>query len=160
MTAGTVRKLVAQGRGGWVPRGLAGPTSDELRSLCADEGWAFVEVNVAGVEDKKALMRRLAQQLRLPDYFGHNWDAVADCLSELAPDASGVVLRLKGLWQMPDDLVEPLVDVLDERVGASIEADDLAEGRPLVGDGAEEAADAGGASPLLIVADPPLPPRG
>lgn len=160
MTAATVRRLVGEGRGGWVPRGLAGPTSDELRSLCADEGWSFEEVNLKGVEDKKSLMRTLATQLHFPDYFGHNWDAVADCLADLAPDAHGVVLRLKGLWQVPEFLVEPLVEVLDERVGAAIEPDDLAEGKALVGENAAEGEASNGSAPLLIVADPPLPQRG
>lgn len=158
MTAGTVRKLVGQGRGGWVPRGLAGPTSDELRALCADEGWTFMEVNVAGVADKASLMSRLAAQLGFPDYFGHNWDAVADCLSELAPGASGVVLRLKGLWQMPQGFVEPLVEVLDECVRASSAGDNTTAARTLA-ENAGEAPVAGGPPPLLIVADPPLPPR-
>ena len=95
MTTAAVRDLVTAGRGGWVPRGLVGPTADELRTICADSGWAFAEVTLNGVVDKKGLMRTLAQQLGLPDHFGHNWDALADCLADLAPEAPGVVLRLR-----------------------------------------------------------------
>lgn len=159
MTTSIVRSLVGRGRGGWVPRGLAGPTSDQLRALCAENGWAFEQVDLVGVDDKKALMRRLADQLHFPEYFGHNWDAVADCLTDMAPEAPGVILRLKGLGQVPEFLVEPLVEVLDERVSAALGADGLAEGRSLVGQEAAVGVASSESSPLLIVADPPLPPQ-
>ena len=83
MTAATVRGLIEAGQGGWVPRGLTGPTSDELRSLCKDAGWGFVEVRLAGVADKPDLMRTLARQLELPAYFGGNWDALEECLGDV-----------------------------------------------------------------------------
>lgn len=158
MTTAAVRDLVTAGRGGWVPRGLVGPTADELRTICADSGWAFAEVTLNGVVDKLGLMRTLAQQLGLPDHFGHNWDALADCLADLAPEAPGVVLRLRGLWRIPEPLVEPLVEVLDERVGAAIHRDDLEAGRPIAGEGSDDGVPHAFA-PLLIVADPPLPVR-
>lgn len=160
MTTGLVRDRVAAGRGGWVPRGLVGPTSDELRTVCADAGWCFTEVSLAGVTDKKELLSTLAQQLDFPDHFGHNWDAVADCLADLAPQAPGVVLRLRGLWRIPEGLVDPLVEVLDERVGAAIGREDLAAGHPLVGEGMSDGDAAHASPPMIIVADPPLPVRG
>ena len=158
MTTAAVRDLVTAGRGGWVPRGLVGPTADELRTICADSGWAFAEVTLNGVVDKLGLMRTLAQQLGLPDHFGHNWDALADCLADLAPEAPGVVLRLRGLWRIPEPLVVPLVEVLDERVGAAILRGDLEAGRPIAGEGSHDGVPRASA-PLLIVADPPLPVR-
>jgi RNAse (barnase) inhibitor barstar len=39
------------------------------------------------IESKTALFAFLKEALRLPDYFGHNWDALEECLND--PDALG-----------------------------------------------------------------------
>ncbi|MFK4101773.1 barstar family protein [Streptomyces sp. NPDC019531] len=41
-----------------------------------------VTLDLDGITDKAALMDRCARDLRLPDYFGRNWDALADVLSD------------------------------------------------------------------------------
>jgi len=41
-----------------------------------------VTLDLDGVTDKAGLMDRCARDLRLPDYFGRNWDALADMLSD------------------------------------------------------------------------------
>ncbi|MFF4275498.1 barstar family protein [Streptomyces sp. NPDC001536] len=48
-------------------------------------------LDLDGVTDKASLMERCARDLRLPEYFGRNWDALADVLSD------------PGLW--PEDTV-------------------------------------------------------
>ncbi|WP_447036245.1 barstar family protein [Streptomyces sp. DSM 118878] len=55
-----------------------------------------VELSLVGVRDKAAFMERCARALALPEYFGRNWDALADCLTDpsWAPD----VLVVSG-WQ-------------------------------------------------------------
>jgi RNAse (barnase) inhibitor barstar len=47
---------------------------DELRVCRTD---------LSGCHDKDELLRRLAVSLALPATFGHNWDALADCLRDL-----------------------------------------------------------------------------
>ncbi|MFK0216378.1 barstar family protein [Streptomyces sp. NPDC090298] len=54
-----------------------------------------VVLDLTGVTDKAALMDRCADALALPDWFGRNWDALADCLTDL-PEA--VTLVVSG-WQ-------------------------------------------------------------
>ncbi|MFH0516901.1 barstar family protein [Streptomyces sp. M41] len=41
-----------------------------------------VTLDLDGVADKPGLMDRCAETLELPDWFGRNWDALADSLSD------------------------------------------------------------------------------
>ncbi|OGS54914.1 MAG: hypothetical protein A3J79_10240 [Elusimicrobia bacterium RIFOXYB2_FULL_62_6] len=55
--------------------------------------------------DKKALLSALAAALEFPSYFGHNWDALLDCLRtlpEFAP-AKGYALIIKNSGQLLGD---------------------------------------------------------
>ncbi len=45
----------------------------------------------AGIRSREALFDALADGLRLPDYFGRNWDALHDCLGDLEWLPPGVV---------------------------------------------------------------------
>jgi len=51
-------------------------------------------LDLAGVTDKAGLMDRCLRDLGLPDYFGRNWDALADVLSDpgLWPEDAGVIV--------------------------------------------------------------------
>ena len=42
----------------------------------------ILRVELKGVRSKKALLEALATGLKLPKHFGHNWDALADCLMD------------------------------------------------------------------------------
>lgn len=56
-----------------------------------------------GIKSKAALLEALSVALRLPDYFGGNWDALDECIRDLSWLPSGnVVLRHKDL-PMPED---------------------------------------------------------
>ncbi|MFG2715244.1 barstar family protein [Streptomyces goshikiensis] len=54
-------------------------------------GWVTVRLDLAGVRGKAGLMRRCADALRVPGWFGGNWDALADALIDLSwlPGAAG-----------------------------------------------------------------------
>lgn len=140
MTARRVRSLMEARESGWVPRGLTGPTSDELRSLARDADWRFVEVLLAGVRDKPSLMRTLADSFALPSWFGDNWDAFDECFGDLVAQEKGLLLRLKGLGSLPDGLGDPLVEIVADHVAATREATERAR-----------------VAPVIVVADPPMP---
>jgi hypothetical protein len=61
--------------------------------------------------DKETLLRNIAAALQFPDWFGHNWDALEDCLADLSwRDAAGFVLLFSEAE--PDDDFGVLTDVL------------------------------------------------
>lgn len=61
--------------------------------------------------DKAQLLKNIASALNFPDWFGHNWDALEDCLTDLSwRDAPGYVLLIDGP-RAGDDL-GVLVDIL------------------------------------------------
>ena len=45
-------------------------------------GRQVVTLDLAGVTDKSGLMDAVARALHLPDWFGRNWDALLDSLSD------------------------------------------------------------------------------
>ena len=47
-------------------------------------GFSICRIDLAPVRDKAALFERVATALEFPDWFGHNWDALADCLGDLS----------------------------------------------------------------------------
>ena len=55
---------------------------------------AFVASVRAGLRDPHDLLEELAEQLRFPDYFGANWNALEECIRDLSwlPDGP-VVLK-------------------------------------------------------------------
>lgn len=92
---------------GWRCIHFAGTSdlTDDLRRELAEHQVAVFEIDGGTVGGKAELMDALAAALRFPDYFGRNWDAVAECLEDL-PDAipgDGYVLFIRGgfrLWQV------------------------------------------------------------
>jgi RNAse (barnase) inhibitor barstar len=56
---------------------------DRLARAAARDELCVCRTDLAGCQDKGELLRRLAASLRLPATFGHNWDALADCLRDL-----------------------------------------------------------------------------
>ncbi|RLV09003.1 barnase inhibitor [Streptomyces griseocarneus] len=53
-------------------------------SLAAEADWRAAELPLAGVTDKAGFLDRCATALDFPHWFGHNWDALADCLMDLS----------------------------------------------------------------------------
>ncbi|MFF8270272.1 barstar family protein [Streptomyces sp. NPDC016562] len=47
-------------------------------------GWTTLRLDLDGVRDKAGLMARCGDALRLPDWVGGNWDALADAVRDLS----------------------------------------------------------------------------
>ncbi len=58
------------------------------------------ELDLDGVRDEPTFLDRCARDLALPEWFGHNWDALDDCLRDLSwwGRPSGYEIRIRG-WQ-------------------------------------------------------------
>jgi hypothetical protein len=58
-------------------------TTEAVEQLAQQRGLHFFRVNCRDVTDKSALLRTLAQTFSFPGYFGGNWDALEECLTDL-----------------------------------------------------------------------------
>jgi len=90
MTVSNDKKLTAADNGVYLSPGSA----ERLREHALGEGLAWCEIDLAGVRNKTSFLGRCAQSLGFPEGFGANWDALADCLEDLAwLPVAGVVIR-------------------------------------------------------------------
>jgi hypothetical protein len=81
---------------------------DEVADALKGSNLSLVRVAFA---DKPALLSNMASALGFPDWFGHNWDALEDCLTDLSwRDAPGYVLLIES--PRPGDDLGVLADVL------------------------------------------------
>jgi len=74
------------------------PQEDLPRLLApaSTAGLAVRRIDLKGVRSKEALLDRVSSALSFPEWFGRNWDAAADCLSDLSwLPAPGYVLTLE-----------------------------------------------------------------
>lgn len=83
--------------------------SGEARSAGLD----VAHISLAGVRGKERLLETIAAALAFPRWFGGNWDALEDALSDLAwRPASGYLLLFEGQAELGDDDLGVLLDVL------------------------------------------------
>jgi RNAse (barnase) inhibitor barstar len=66
-----------------------------IEDAAAELGFAAWQIDCSGVASKEGLLRAIAETLGFPDWFGENWDALEDCLTDLSwREAPGYVLVL------------------------------------------------------------------
>jgi len=82
--------------------------ADEIMDAVGGSGLSLVKIRV---QEKEKLLKSIATALDFPDWFGANWDALEDCLSDLSwRGATGHVLLFEQA-RAGDDL-GVLIDVL------------------------------------------------
>lgn len=59
-------------------------------------GLAAFRVNLAKAGDKEHLLKSIAKGMKFPDWFGHNFDALADCVADMGwKPADGYLVLLE-----------------------------------------------------------------
>jgi hypothetical protein len=72
---------------------------DDVRHAVERGHWRFVLLDTWGTDDKAGLMSACSDAFGLPDWFGRNFDALGDALSDVRPDDGEVgVLVLWDGW--------------------------------------------------------------
>lgn len=85
--------------------------ADEVLEAAAEAGLELARIELRGATDKDALLERVARALAFPDWFGANWDALEDCLTDLSwRGPQGQVLVFTGA--AAGDALGILTDVL------------------------------------------------
>jgi RNAse (barnase) inhibitor barstar len=81
------------------PVHVAPLTDDAATAICTlarSVGFDCTRIDLAGCSDKAEFLARIAAALGFPAWFGHNWDAFFDCLTDLSwRPALGYVLILE-----------------------------------------------------------------
>jgi hypothetical protein len=104
MTGKLIQRLQDPSRSGVYRVSRADEVMDAVR------GSSLSPVRVA-FSDKVQLLKNLAIALGFPDWFGHNWDALEDCLTDLSwREAPAHVLLIEN--PKPGDDLGVLTDVL------------------------------------------------
>ena len=67
---------------------------EEIEQAAKQAGLAVFRIDISHAGDKKTFLDRIAKVLQFPDWFGYNWDALNDCLTDLEwlPTKTGYVL--------------------------------------------------------------------
>jgi len=87
--------------------------TDEILDATRGSALRVSRIGLGGAADKAALMERFARALEFPRWFGGNWDALEDCLTDLSwSSAAGHVLLIEGAGDLPGDERGILVDIL------------------------------------------------
>ncbi len=73
-------------------------------------GWRVAVIDGRVTATKESVLGALATELAFPEWFGHNWDALADCLSELPRVA--IVVNHPGVHSAFATLAEIVGDLL------------------------------------------------
>jgi hypothetical protein len=99
-----------------------GPLTDaDAAAICARAfalGLDCTRVDLSGCTEKRDLLARLAKALGFPAWFGHNWDALADCMTDLGwRPAEGYVLILEHgaeLRESQPEVFDTTLAILDD----------------------------------------------
>jgi RNAse (barnase) inhibitor barstar len=101
----TPADLIEQGASGLHPTN----NTASARTVAREKGWRTVELDTSGGIDKAHFLEACRAAFDLPDWFGHNWDALADSLTELNEPPGTLVL-----WHGAGTLEAPVREMAAE----------------------------------------------
>ena len=87
---------------------------ESLVEAATEAGLHAAPIDFAGCAGKDDALARIAAALRFPDWFGGNWDALADCLGDLSwLDGAGQLLVFDDAWGWRERDGEDFATLLD-----------------------------------------------
>lgn len=116
-----IESLLASGQGGV----FFLPAATEVKGLAAlarRQGFAYFHIDGKNITRKEQLLNHAATAFRFPNHFGHNWDALEECLTDLEwVDGEGYVIlyeHIDGFLEAHPDQFETLVEILRDAVAS------------------------------------------
>ena len=112
----SLRLLLEEGLRPGVYRWPSAPAADDVRRDAAAEGFGFVLLDTDEIHDKAGFLDLCATAFDLPRWFGRNWDALADSLSDRSTGSPEVVLwtGLRNLLEHDHDTVDVALQIFAE----------------------------------------------
>jgi hypothetical protein len=92
-------KVLAGRRPPGVYHWTSSASARDVRHAVEHAHWSFVLLDTCAVEDKVQFLAVSHDSFGFPDWFGHNFDALGDALSDVRPaarDAEGVLVLWDG----------------------------------------------------------------
>ena len=94
----------------------------QVQAIAKRAGFACFHIEGKNIQRKEQLLNHVATALHFPGDFGHNWDALEECLTDLEwVDAEGYILyydHIDGLLDAHPDQFETLVEILRDAVAS------------------------------------------
>jgi RNAse (barnase) inhibitor barstar len=88
-----------------------------IEDAAQEHDYAMWRIDCSGIASKEGLLRAIAETLAFPDWFGENWDALEDCLTDLSwREAPGYVLVLEScgpLSRTDPEAFETALEIFD-----------------------------------------------
>lgn len=112
----SLRALLEEGLRPGVYRWPSAPSADDVRRDAEAEGFGFVLLDTGEIHDKSGFLDLCATAFDLPRWFGRNWDALADSLSDRSTGSPEVVLwtGLLNLLEHDHDTVDVALQIFNE----------------------------------------------
>jgi RNAse (barnase) inhibitor barstar len=93
-----------------------------IQAAAKRAGFAFFHIEGKNITRKEQLLNHTATAMHFPKSFGHNWDALEECLTDLEwVDAEGYVIyydHIDPLLEKHPDQFETLIEILRDAVAS------------------------------------------
>ena len=84
----------------------------DVRAAASEVGFTVFDADLATVQSKSEFLAAIAQAIEAPEWFGKNWDALADALGDLSwKPSAGYVLVLRNSMNSHDhEIAKEIMD--------------------------------------------------
>src|SRR6188768_449424 len=93
-----------------------------VQACAKRHGFAFFHIEGKNISRKEQLLNHAATALRLPEDFGHNWDALEECLTDMEwVDADGYLIyydHIDTLMSAHPDQFETFIEIVRDAVAS------------------------------------------